>query len=125
MALGLWEVGEASRQVWGPDHRLRTGLGPMVAPSSPCLVVEGRQVCPLETKLCLFLQEIKKKKGIKEEVQLTSKQKEMLQAQLDKEAQIRRRLQEVGSCPSAPASLTVRAGPADRPSGLTLLTAGR
>lgn len=44
----------------------------------------------------LFLQEIKKKKGIKEEVQLTSKQKEMLQAQLDKEAQIRRRLQEVG-----------------------------
>lgn len=28
-------------------------------------------------------------------MQLTSKQKEMLQAQLDKEAQIRRRLQEV------------------------------
>lgn len=44
------------------------------------------------------LQEIKKKKGIKEEVQLTSKQKEMLQAQLDKEAQIRRRLQEVSGC---------------------------
>uniref|UniRef100_A0A8C0L786 Stalled ribosome sensor GCN1 n=1 Tax=Canis lupus dingo TaxID=286419 RepID=A0A8C0L786_CANLU len=43
----------------------------------------------------LELKEIKKKKGIKEEVQLTSKQKEMLQAQLDKEAQIRRRLQEL------------------------------
>lgn len=40
-------------------------------------------------------QEIKRKKGIKEEVQLTSKQKEMLQAQTDKEAQIRRRMQEV------------------------------
>lgn len=31
-------------------------------------------------------------------MQLTSKQKEMLQAQLDKEAQIRRRLQEVSGC---------------------------
>lgn len=29
---------------------------------------------------------------------MTSKQKEMLQAQLDKEAQIRRRLQEVSNC---------------------------
>lgn len=96
-----------------------------MALSSPCLVVGGRQVCALETEfLCLSLQEIKKKKGIKEEVQLTSKQKEMLQAQLDKEAQIRRRLQEVSGYPSAPASLTVRVGPADRPSGLTLLTAG-
>ena len=112
-------VGEASRQVWDPDHRLRAGLGPTVAPSSPCLVA-------LETELlCLFLQEIKKKKGIKEEEQLTSKQKEMLQAQLDKEAQIRRRLQEVSGCPSDPASLAVRAGPADQPSGLTLLTAGQ
>lgn len=119
-------VGQASRQVWGPDHRLRAGLGPTVAPSSPCLVVGGRQVCALETELlCLFLQEIKKKKGIKEEVQLTSKQKEMLQAQLDKEAQIRRRLQEVSGCPSDHASLAVRAGPADQPSGLTLLTAGQ
>lgn len=45
------------------------------------------------------LQEIKKKKGIKEEVQLTSKQKEMLQAQLDREAQVRRRLQEVSGHP--------------------------
>lgn len=48
------------------------------------------QIIELELK-----EEIKKKKGIKEEVQLTSKQKEMLQAQMDKEAQIRRRLQEV------------------------------
>ncbi|XP_019583398.2 stalled ribosome sensor GCN1 [Rhinolophus sinicus] len=50
------------------------------------------QIIELELK-----EEIKKKKGIKEEVQLTSKQKEMLQAQLDKEAQIRRRLQEMDS----------------------------
>uniref|UniRef100_A0ABI7ZT53 TOG domain-containing protein n=1 Tax=Felis catus TaxID=9685 RepID=A0ABI7ZT53_FELCA len=48
------------------------------------------QIIELELK-----EEIKKKKGIKEEVQLTSKQKEMLQAQLDKEAQVRRRLQEL------------------------------
>lgn len=48
------------------------------------------QIIELELK-----EEIKKKKGIKEEVQLTSKQKEMLQAQLDREAQVRRRLQEL------------------------------
>ncbi|XP_038618375.1 eIF-2-alpha kinase activator GCN1 [Tachyglossus aculeatus] len=48
------------------------------------------QIIELELK-----EEIKKKKGIKEEVQLTSKQKEMMQAQLDKEAQIRRRLREL------------------------------
>ncbi|XP_038201038.1 eIF-2-alpha kinase activator GCN1 [Arvicola amphibius] len=48
------------------------------------------QIIELELK-----EEIKKKKGIKEEVQLTSKQKEMLQAQMDKEAHIRRRLQEL------------------------------
>uniref|UniRef100_A0A8C6GXV6 Stalled ribosome sensor GCN1 n=1 Tax=Mus spicilegus TaxID=10103 RepID=A0A8C6GXV6_MUSSI len=48
------------------------------------------QIIEMELK-----EEIKKKKGIKEEVQLTSKQKEMLQAQMDKEAQIRRRLQEL------------------------------
>lgn len=41
------------------------------------------------------LQEIKKKKGIKDEVQLTSKQKELMQAQLEKESQIRKRLKEV------------------------------
>lgn len=41
------------------------------------------------------LQELKRKKGIKEEVQLTSKQKEMMQNQLEKEAAIRKRLQEV------------------------------
>lgn len=40
-------------------------------------------------------QEMKKKKGIKDEVQLTSKQKEMMQAQLEKEAAIRKRLQGV------------------------------
>lgn len=51
------------------------------------------QIIEMELK-----EEIKKKKGIKEEVQLTSKQKEMLQAQMDKEAQIRRRLQEVRGC---------------------------
>lgn len=43
----------------------------------------------------LVLQELKKKKGIKEEVQLTSKQKEMMQAQLEKEAAIRKKLQGV------------------------------
>lgn len=43
----------------------------------------------------MILQELKKKKGIKEEVQLTSKQKEMMQIQLDKEASIRKRLQGV------------------------------
>ncbi|XP_033829216.1 eIF-2-alpha kinase activator GCN1 [Periophthalmus magnuspinnatus] len=40
-------------------------------------------------------EEIKKKKGIKDEVQLTAKQKEMVQAQLEKEASIRKRLQEM------------------------------
>lgn len=41
-------------------------------------------------------------------MQLTSKQKEMLQAQLDREAQIRRRLQEVSSrCPRRPNLLLV------------------
>lgn len=43
----------------------------------------------------LILQELKKKKGIKEELQLTSKQKEMMQIQLEKEAAIRKRLQVV------------------------------
>uniref|UniRef100_A0A7N8Y6V6 GCN1 activator of EIF2AK4 n=1 Tax=Mastacembelus armatus TaxID=205130 RepID=A0A7N8Y6V6_9TELE len=40
-------------------------------------------------------EELKKKRGIKEEVQLTSKQKEMVQVQFDKEASIRKRLQGV------------------------------
>lgn len=40
-------------------------------------------------------QEIKRKKGIKEELQLTSKQKEMMQMQLEKEAAIRKRLRGV------------------------------
>ncbi|KAK7933151.1 hypothetical protein WMY93_004047 [Mugilogobius chulae] len=40
-------------------------------------------------------EEIRKKKGIKDEVQLTAKQKEMVQAQLEKEASIRKRLQEM------------------------------
>eukprot|EP00069_Balaena_mysticetus_P007902 bmy_05738T0 len=71
------------------------------------------QIIELELK-----EEIKKKKGIKEEVQLTSKQKEMLQAQLDKEAQVRRRLQELDS------ELEVALGLLDtilakNPSGLT------
>lgn len=46
-------------------------------------------------------------------MQLTSKQKEMLQAQLDREAQIRRRLQEVsGRCPRRPSPLfAVRSRP--------------
>lgn len=43
----------------------------------------------------LLSQELKKKKGIREELQLTSKQKEMMQMQLEKEAAIRKRLQEV------------------------------
>lgn len=41
------------------------------------------------------LQELKKKRGIKDEVQLTSKQKEMMQLQLEKEAAVRKRLLEV------------------------------
>uniref|UniRef100_A0AAQ6AI46 TOG domain-containing protein n=1 Tax=Amphiprion ocellaris TaxID=80972 RepID=A0AAQ6AI46_AMPOC len=41
----------------------------------------------------LISQEMKKKKGIKDEVQLTSKQKEMMQIQLEKESAIRKRLQ--------------------------------
>eukprot|EP00079_Xenopus_tropicalis_P029628 XP_012825198.1 PREDICTED: eIF-2-alpha kinase activator GCN1 [Xenopus tropicalis] len=48
------------------------------------------QIIELELK-----EEIKKKKGIKEELQLTSKQKEMLQAQMEKENQIRKRLIEL------------------------------
>lgn len=51
-------------------------------------------MCP--NFLCVHvLQELKKKKGIKEELQLTSKQKEMMQIQLEKEAAIRKRLEEV------------------------------
>uniref|UniRef100_A0A8C3WWR0 Stalled ribosome sensor GCN1 n=1 Tax=Catagonus wagneri TaxID=51154 RepID=A0A8C3WWR0_9CETA len=71
------------------------------------------QIIEMELK-----EEIKKKKGIKEEVQLTSKQKEMLQAQLDKEAQIRRRLQELDSELEAALGLldTILA---KNPSGLT------
>lgn len=42
-------------------------------------------------------QELKKKKGIKEEIQLTTKQKEMMQIQLEKESATRKRLQEVRS----------------------------
>lgn len=44
---------------------------------------------------CFVLQELKNKKGFKEEVQLTSKQKEMVQAQLEKEGAVRKRLQVV------------------------------
>uniref|UniRef100_A0A3P8W649 GCN1 activator of EIF2AK4 n=1 Tax=Cynoglossus semilaevis TaxID=244447 RepID=A0A3P8W649_CYNSE len=40
-------------------------------------------------------EELKKKKGFVDEVQLTGKQKEMMQAQLDKESSIRKRLQEL------------------------------
>ncbi|CAB1445303.1 unnamed protein product [Pleuronectes platessa] len=40
-----------------------------------------------------FQEELKKKKGIKEEVQLSSKQKEMMQIQLDRESSIRKRLE--------------------------------
>ncbi|KAM9858158.1 stalled ribosome sensor GCN1 [Aulostomus maculatus] len=40
-------------------------------------------------------EELKRKKGIKDEVQLTTKQKEMMQVQLEKEASIRKRLQEL------------------------------
>lgn len=43
----------------------------------------------------LIFQELKKKKGIKDEVQLTSKQKEMMQMQLEKESAVRKRLQGV------------------------------
>ncbi|XP_075424511.1 stalled ribosome sensor GCN1 isoform X2 [Ascaphus truei] len=40
-------------------------------------------------------EEIKQRKGIKDELQLTGKQKEMLQAQMEKEGQIRQRLLEL------------------------------
>lgn len=43
----------------------------------------------------VILQEMKRKKGIKDELQLTSKQKEMIQIQLEKEADVRKRLQGV------------------------------
>lgn len=42
-----------------------------------------------------MLKELKKKKGIKDEVQLTSKQKEMIQIQMEKESAVRKRLQGV------------------------------
>ncbi|XP_069038064.1 stalled ribosome sensor GCN1 [Lepisosteus oculatus] len=48
------------------------------------------QIIELELK-----EEMKRKKGIKEEVQLSSKQKEMVAAQLEKEASVRRRLQQL------------------------------
>ncbi|GAA6105875.1 eIF-2-alpha kinase activator GCN1 isoform X1 [Tachysurus ichikawai] len=48
------------------------------------------QIIELELK-----EEIKKKKGIKDEVQLTSKQREMMQNQLEKESSIRKKLREV------------------------------
>ncbi|TTP43320.1 eIF-2-alpha kinase activator GCN1 [Bagarius yarrelli] len=48
------------------------------------------QIIELELK-----EEIKKKKGIKEEVQLTNKQREMIQNQLEKEAAIRKKLTEL------------------------------
>ncbi|XP_074258261.1 stalled ribosome sensor GCN1 isoform X1 [Saimiri boliviensis] len=71
------------------------------------------QIIELELK-----EEIKKKKGIKEEVQLTSKQKEMLQAQLDREAQVRRRLLELdGELEAALGLLDIIL--AKNPSGLT------
>lgn len=38
---------------------------------------------------------MKKKKGIKDEVQLTSKQKEMIQVQLEKESAVRKKLKGV------------------------------
>lgn len=58
-------------------------------------------------------------------MQLTSKQKEMLQAQLDKEAQIRRRLQEVSAGRPGPVPRWPGAGPADLPPGVTLLADGQ
>ncbi|KAK2840962.1 hypothetical protein Q7C36_012541 [Tachysurus vachellii] len=48
------------------------------------------QIIELELK-----EEIKKKKGIKDEVQLTSKQREMMQNQLEKESFIRKKLREL------------------------------
>ncbi|MGH0178528.1 UNVERIFIED_CONTAM: hypothetical protein FKN15_077595 [Acipenser sinensis] len=48
------------------------------------------QILELELK-----EEIKKKKGIKEELQLTSKQKELMQAQLERESAIRKKLLEL------------------------------
>ena len=45
--------------------------------------------------MCRLFQEIRKKKGIKEEVQLTSKQKENVQLQLERESTVRKRLQGV------------------------------
>lgn len=55
----------------------------------------GRGLILLACPRDVILQELKKKKGIKDEVQLTSKQKETIQIQLDKEASVRRRLQGV------------------------------
>lgn len=53
-------------------------------------------------------QELKKKKGIKEEIQLTTKQKEMMQIQLEKESATRKRLQEVRSSKVCPVNQVIK-----------------
>lgn len=77
----------------GTDHRAGAtgGKGPFKSVST---FVHGLNVCT-KVRSLFVLQELKKKKGIKEELQLTSKQKEMMQNQLEKEAAIRKRLQGV------------------------------
>lgn len=122
----MWEFGMPHGGFGDPDHRLRTGMVLTGDPSLPSSVVRRAAVAWRWNCFAHCLQEIKKKKGIKEEVQLTSKQKEMLQAQLDKEAQIRRRLQEVRILGSPSPLLTVpEQGPADLPPGGTVLAAGQ
>lgn len=53
-------------------------------------------------------QELKKKKGIKEEIQLTTKQKEMMQIQMEKESATRKRLQEVRSSKVCPVNQVIK-----------------
>ncbi|XP_012704734.2 eIF-2-alpha kinase activator GCN1 isoform X1 [Fundulus heteroclitus] len=60
-------------------------------------------------------EEMKRKKGIKDEVQLTSKQKEMIQNQLEKESAVRKRLQGMDAELQSVVGLleaTLKAGPA-------------
>ncbi|KAF3850541.1 hypothetical protein F7725_012313 [Dissostichus mawsoni] len=63
--------------------------------------------------------ELNKKKGIKEELQLSSKQKEMIQAQQDREASIRKRLQLLDSDLQSAVGL-LEAALIEKPSEITM-----
>lgn len=77
----------------GTDHW--TGVTGGKVPFTPLVYLLMVLMSTSHFDFSSVLQELKRKKGIKEEVQLTSKQKEMMQNQLEKEAAIRKRLQGV------------------------------